>query len=960
MQSAAHNRIPRHAQRQSVQDLQELWPSLKGADRSQALVMISDCFAHGYGTSVNFRESLRHLQLAAEDRDSGAVDAVLLPISAAILGETEHNLLQLSDIKRAIRPALTSFEEDLCRYPHHERYYRRWLQWVDITHKMLAESRITIEDSDGSIQVLNLDDEVERDRCILEHVKDPIRAIARPEDSRCNYGAMPLLQLAASMDWRGLLEKLHTRDAQMLHHLYEYDDIPPGVANFGSVLLASVAHGRPGLVRFLVQEIGVSVEVQPDCAGPSACIGALHLAFNIPEDELRDTVNLLIDHGADVNLINPAGLAVSTLPKDFPVEITGPPLDVAISVGRLGLVELLLERGANPLQEGGGGMFKRSHNPLQLAVALHVHEVVDVILDSLTTTMAENKILPPGDTHLLMLHLAGQMLGGKGLFWKWLLHGSLYKEACRQTIQVCLKHGLDLNVVNEDGDTPLTFAAVQNPCHGYVLEALLDHGANPNTQTKDGSSALSLCLGSTWDSADYSRCVKALICAGANVHLAEEDGLQPIHLHVAANMKENVNLLLDADADIESRSKGDQTPLVIAVCADAYACVETLLDRNANINALVQLPSVPTPFTALSYAADLGHIRIFRLLTMRGALPCPPLPPNSDGLRASSALHLAADAGRAEIIRVALREFPATYRTPELLSQLGSKGYTVLHLAARAHLGCVRELLLAGAPLETRDPSRNLEAAQTPLGASVQGGAFQISKFLLQNGAWPWVRGPPAERRWSFLCEGLILARTEPGGQGRVAVLLEETWEWVVEWDLLKVRDFGGRTILHMAVYYGLVEVVKMLVERGGSVYDQIGEPMKDITWERTDLSGLNCLGFARVLRLLSPDEREALYDPNSAAMPDEDMDEVVRYLEGFEWPVTVTDEETDSEDGWETIDDSASEGESNRDDMSDEDEEIEPVGEDDDDVEGQAGTSRIEALGTVAESPAIAATESS
>lgn len=964
MQTAADNRIPRDAQRQSVKDLQELWPSLEGTERCLALIMIGDCFAHGYGTSVDVRECLRYLQLAAEVGDSQAVDAVLLPISAAILGETEHNLLQSADIKRAIRPALRSFEEDLCRFPRHERYSRRWIKWIEITNGMVGDSPITIEDFDGSLHVLDLDDEASRDRCILEDIKDPIRAIARKKARDSTPVAIPLLQLAASMDWRSLLQKLHARDAKMLHHLYGNDDFSPEVANFGSMLLAAMYHGRPGLVKFLVQEVGVSVKVQPDCAGLAADIGPLHLAFGIPEDDLRDTIDLLIDHGADVNLNSRSGVALATLPCHFPLEVSGPPLDVAISMGRLSLVNILLERGASPFVECQGTVVKsqhKFHNPLQLAVALHVHEIVDAILDHLMTNVGKTGSLPRKDiTGNLMRHLAGQMLGGKGLFWKWLLHGSHYKEACRKTIQACLNHGLDINgIVDEDGDTPLIFAAAQNPCHNYVLETLLDHGANPNTQNKNGAVALSLCIDSAWDSADYSRCVKALISAGADVHLASPNGRQPIHLHAAANMKESVNLLLDAGADIEARSNNDETPLAIAVLSDAYACVETLLDRDASIHAVIHPPSASVPATALDFAANMGNVRMFRLLTKRGALPHPPIPPNSDIPPGSSALHHAAEAGRAEILRVALREFPTIYRTPELLSQLDCKGYTVLHFAARNHLGCVRELLLAGAPLETRDLNRQFGSGHTPLGASVQRGAFRISRFLLQNGACPWVRGPPGERWWSFLCEGLVAARMEPdGGPGRVAVLLEETWEWVVEWDLLRARDVGGRTILHLAVYLGWVEVVKLLVERGASVYDMIGKPMEHVPWERTDLAGLNCLGFSRVLRLLSPEQHQGLYDPRTGPIPDEDKEEVVRYMEGLKWPVAaVSGGKTDSEDVLERNEVSKSARDLDWDDTTDKDREDEQVGPDENDEE--AGISTSETLGAVAESSAIAATGS-
>jgi hypothetical protein len=50
-------------------------------------------------------------------------------------------------------------------------------------------------------------------------------------------------------------------------------------------------------------------------------------------------------------------------------------------------------------------------------------------------------------------------------------------------------------------------------------------------------------------------------------------------------------------------------------------------------------------------------------------------------------------------------------------------------------------------------------------------------------------------------------------------------------------------------------------------------------------------------LRRLSLEQRGAPYDPDTMPISDEDTEEVVHYLRGFEWPATAANEETDSED---------------------------------------------------------------
>jgi ankyrin repeat protein len=182
----------------------------------------------------------------------------------------------------------------------------------------------------------------------------------------------------------------------------------------------------------------------------------LSLSFNLPDDELEDTIALLIDHGANVNGTPGNCYTITTLPSHFPLNLSGPPLAVAIRIGRLRLVKILLKRGADALlQFLGSGSFTVLHNSLQLAMALHLHEIVDIILGHLLVATHGTVSAMRKQTGNVMVHLPGRILGEKGLFRKWLLHASHYREACQKTIAVCLKHGYDINGADENENTPL-------------------------------------------------------------------------------------------------------------------------------------------------------------------------------------------------------------------------------------------------------------------------------------------------------------------------------------------------------------------------------------------------------------------------------------------------------------------------------------------------------------------------
>jgi len=112
---------------------------------------------------------------------------------------------------------------------------------------------------------------------------------------------------------------------------------------------------------------------------------------------------------------------------------------------------------------------------------------------------------------------------GGGSLWRWReMHLSHEAEVkLREVAEVLIAHGADVNAKNDDGLTPLLYAA------GYgrleVVEALLAHGAAVNAKDDKGLTPLHY-------AAEHGRLevVDALLAHGAAVNAKDDKGLTPL------------------------------------------------------------------------------------------------------------------------------------------------------------------------------------------------------------------------------------------------------------------------------------------------------------------------------------------------------------------------------------------------------------------------------------------------
>jgi ankyrin repeat protein len=105
----------------------------------------------------------------------------------------------------------------------------------------------------------------------------------------------------------------------------------------------------------------------------------------------------------------------------------------------------------------------------------------------------------------------------KGFAMRTALHAAV-EENNLKIVTILLNAGADVNLLDEDGNTPLMM--LNDETNSEIIKLLVNHGTDPNIQNKDGKrSAL---LNAAME--DNFKAMRILIEAGAKVNLKDEDG----------------------------------------------------------------------------------------------------------------------------------------------------------------------------------------------------------------------------------------------------------------------------------------------------------------------------------------------------------------------------------------------------------------------------------------------------
>jgi ankyrin repeat protein len=147
-----------------------------------------------------------------------------------------------------------------------------------------------------------------------------------------------------------------------------------------------------------------------------------------------------------------------------------------------------------------------------------------------------------------------------------------------KSVATLIREKVDVNAKEEDGATPLAWAALR--CNLDIAKLLLKSGANPNLTNEQGIGPLYLAItnGST-------AIAELLLHSGANPNAAREDGETALMTATRLGQVDVVKMLLDRGALVNAREKKfGQTALMWA--AGYPAETRLLVDHGADVHAV--------------------------------------------------------------------------------------------------------------------------------------------------------------------------------------------------------------------------------------------------------------------------------------------------------------------------------------------------------------------------------------
>lgn len=365
------------------------------------------------------------------------------------------------------------------------------------------------------------------------------------------------------------------------------------------------------------------------------------------------------------------------------VKEAGTPLRVAIRFGSLAAFEALLKVGAK-IGEGGEDL-------LGTAIYANLPELIPVLLEAgavphastLWTVARSGEISNPMLMLIEAMAKAGVDLNVTNTYGNTPLHQAAKYNEDSAIIEALVKAGADLKARDEDGRTPLHEAASAND-NPLVTMALLKAGADPNARDNFDNTPLHIaCKRPQTGSTENPPIVLALLLAGADPNARNRDYETPLHAAADWGTPELIAALLDAGADPTVRNNYGYAPKDLVAQFGANMDTEAysvLAQAAAEMEALYELAfwATPTVETVTAYLESGGD-------------------PNARNMYGISPLHFAATHDDPAVITALLRAGADIEARHE-------RDVTALHLAATRseNPAVITALLRGGADIEAR------------------------------------------------------------------------------------------------------------------------------------------------------------------------------------------------------------------------------------------------------------------
>ena len=344
-----------------------------------------------------------------------------------------------------------------------------------------------------------------------------------------------------------------------------------------------------------------------------------------------------------------------------------------------------------------------------------------------------------------------------------------YPQDFLRVTQLLLEQGVDINALDRNHETPLHIASYLGLFENITV--LLDHGANANLKNIHGQVPLHLVSQQYFAKEGNANATRLLLQQGTDVNTRDKQQATPLHFASFGGYFEIALALLDHGADVNARNADGRTPLHRVSLSsrmrfesgykEVNRLVELMLERGADVNARDK--DQATPLHSTSYASDLETTRVL--------------------LNNGANVHAKNVQGRTPL---------------HILSQ-GAYYYS------RSGPALVELLLSRGADVNAQDNDQ-----VTPFLLASFCWRAEIAEKLLQNGADVNAVNIHGQNALHLVSQNVRLIYENSGTRlGRL--LLGGGVD-------MNGRDNDGRLPLHLAGFYGQVDVAEVLLEYASQV----------------------------------------------------------------------------------------------------------------------------------------------
>ncbi|KGO51226.1 hypothetical protein PEX2_032600 [Penicillium expansum] len=361
-------------------------------------------------------------------------------------------------------------------------------------------------------------------------------------------------------------------------------------------------------------------------------------------------------------------------------------------------------------------------------------------------------------------------------------------------VQILLDNGALPDAADARSRRPLALAT-NGRSDAIITKLLLEHGARANSVAFDKHPPLLEAVRSNQEPK-----VALLLEHGADTHILEHrTGMNLLHIAASKNVSPGImKMLMDTSIQTETQDNQGRTPLQVAADCSCTRAVRLLLHLGANPN----FKNMSQGWSALFYAAERSRSRrndnktIIRTLVMHGAEI-----DSTDHDQKTPLLHAVAQG--------AIRQAQALLDCGASIMATDAYGETVLHLAASSSSWCpdmTGWLVEKGADVNCAGGKQG----ETPIFSAIRHfynrHGIECARKLLSLGADVHFRNTEGMTPLS------LAART--GSMELIAVLLERGGS-------VNSRDNHGRCPLHYAAeaYFGKIhKIVALLIQNGAEV----------------------------------------------------------------------------------------------------------------------------------------------